>query len=183
MGCAVALFTAGVLRAQQQAGTPAPAAAAKKVLTPESFLELRSVQDPQFSPDGTRVAFVVGDAQTSEKRTRHIWLYDKRSNRARQLTYSDKSESSPRWSPDGKQLAFLSNRGEQQQIYVLRMEGGEAAAITKGKAGVELFAWAPDGQSIAYLSPTRSLKQTKRRRKTKTMRAWWIEMRSTRACA
>src|SRR5260370_39629819 len=112
MGCTVVLFTAGGLRAQQQAAPPppTPAAAAKKVLTPETFLELRSVQDPQFSPDGTRVAFVVGDPQTGEKRTRHIWLYDKQSHKARQLTYSDKSESSPRCSPDGKHLAFLSNR-------------------------------------------------------------------------
>ncbi|HJY90106.1 MAG TPA: hypothetical protein VJ255_07495, partial [Candidatus Acidoferrum sp.] len=105
VGCAVVFFTGGGLRAQEQEQASAPApVAAKKVLTPEAFLELRSVQDPQFSPDGTRVAFVVGDPQTGEKRTRHIWLYDKQGNRVRQLTYSDKSESSPRWSPDGRQL-------------------------------------------------------------------------------
>jgi dipeptidyl aminopeptidase/acylaminoacyl peptidase len=128
-------------------------AAEKKALTPEAFLELRNLQDPQFSPDGTRVAFVVGDARTGEKRARHIWIYEKDRNAARQLTYSAKSESSPRWSPDGKQLAFLSNRGgDEQQIYLLRMEGGEAVALTKSKAGVIEFAWAPDGKTIAFLA-------------------------------
>src|SRR5208283_3719394 len=86
LGCAVALFMGGGLRAQEQATAPPPAAAAKKVLTPETFLDLRTVQDPQFSPDGTSVAFVVGDPQTNEKRTRHIWLYDKQGNKTRQLT-------------------------------------------------------------------------------------------------
>jgi hypothetical protein len=71
----------------------------KKALTPEAFLELRSLQDPQFSPDGTRVAFVVNEPRTSEKRLRHIWIYEKNKNASRQLTYSGKSESSPRWLP------------------------------------------------------------------------------------
>jgi len=150
MGCAAMLWVGSVTRAQEKA----PAAAAeKKELSPETFLELRGVQDPQFSPDGTRVAIVVTDPLKGEKRTRHIWLYDKQSNTTRQLTFSEKSESSPRWSPDGKNLAFLSNRGEEQQVYVMRMEGGEAAAVSKGKAGVESFAWSPDGRSIALLAP------------------------------
>jgi len=130
------------------------AASEKKALTPEAFLEQRSLQDPQFSPDGGRVAFVVNEPRTEEKRTRHIWIYEKEKNASRQLTYSTKSESSPRWSPDGKQLAFLSNRdGDEQQIYILRMEGGEAVALTKGKASVSELAWSPDGKSIAFLAP------------------------------
>ena len=101
------------------------AGSSKKALTPEALLGLRSLQDPQFSPDGSRVAFVVNEPRTEEKRTRHIWIYEKAKNDSRQLTYSSKSESSPRWSPDGTQLAFLSNRdGEEQQIYLLRMQGG-----------------------------------------------------------
>lgn len=165
MGCAVFLLRGAGLLAQEQ---PAPTAlAAKRVLSPEMFLELRNVQDPQFSPEGTRVAFVVTDPQTGEKRTRHIWLYDKLSNKTRQLTYSEKNESSPRWSPDGKQLAFLSNRGEHQQVYTLRMEGGEATAVTKGRAGVEVFEWSPDGQSIAFLSPNPKTETEEKREKDK----------------
>ncbi len=147
--CAVLLCSGIAGWAQDKVEAPG-----KKPFTPASFLEWRDVQDPQFSPDGTKVAFVVSDPPKGEKRTRHIWLYDKSSDRALQFTYSEKSESSPRWSPDGKELAFLSGRGgDEEQIFILRSEFGEAAAVTKEKAGVKAFEWSPDGQTIAYLAP------------------------------
>ena len=124
-----------------------------KQLTPEASLNLRSISDLQFSPDGTRVAFVVMDPSKGERRARHIWLHEIKSGAVRQITFSAKDESSPRWSPDGKHLAFLSNREDQQQIYVMRMDGGEAAALTKGKRSVHSFAWSPDGKQIAFLAP------------------------------
>ena len=153
---AITALAVGDARPQEKSAQPAapPPAEQKKVLSPENFLELRSVQDPQFSPDGQRVAFVVSEPLKGEKRIRHIWLYEKKTGTARQFTYSEKSETWPRWSPDGKKLAFLSNRGgDEQQIYILNMSGGEAAAVTKGKANVSAFAWPPDGQSIAYIAP------------------------------
>lgn len=160
-GCALGLI-AGAGFAQEKT------AEEKKALTPEAFLQLRSLQDPQFSPDGTKVAFVVNEPRTGEKRTRHIWIYEKEKNTSRQLTYSAKSESSPRWSPDGKQLAFLSNReGDEQQIYILRMDGGEAAALTKGKASVSELAWAPDGKSIAFLAPDPKTDEEEKKKKDK----------------
>jgi dipeptidyl aminopeptidase/acylaminoacyl peptidase len=124
-----------------------------KLLTPETSLNLRSISDLQFSPDGARVAFIVTEPPKGERRARHIWLYDKKSGAVRQFTFSAKDETSPRWSPDGKQLAFLSNRDDQQQIYVMRADSGEAAAVTKGKRSVRTFAWSPDGKQIAYLAP------------------------------
>jgi dipeptidyl aminopeptidase/acylaminoacyl peptidase len=130
-----------------------PTADAAKLLTPEASLNLRSISDLQFSPDGARVAFVVAEPPKGERRARHIWLYEKKSGTVRQFTFSAKDESSPRWSPDGKQLAFLSNRDDQQQIYAIRADGGEAAALTKGKRSVHSFAWSPDSQQIAYLAP------------------------------
>lgn len=127
------------------------AASAKKPLTPEALLEMRGLGDFQYSPDGTRLAFVVSDP-IKERRTRHIWLYETNTGAARQITYSEKSESTPRWSPDGKQLAFLSGRGEEEQIYLMRMDGGEGVAISKSNHSAERFAWSPDGKTIAFLA-------------------------------
>src|SRR5580692_10094662 len=142
------LALSGVAVAQEK-----PAADAKKLLTPETSLNLRSISDLQFSPDGARVAFMVTEAPKGERRARHIWLYDKKSGVVRQFTFSARDETSPRWSPDVKQLAFLSNRDDQEQIYVMRADSGEAAAVTKGKRSVRTFAWSPDGKQIAYLAP------------------------------
>jgi dipeptidyl aminopeptidase/acylaminoacyl peptidase len=164
----VAMLISGAVCRSQETSAAAAKRNEKKPLTPETFLELRQIQDPQFSPDGTRVAFVVSDPLKNEKRTRHIWLYDLQGKTSRQFTYSDKTESSPRWSPDGKKLAFLSNRGgDQQQIYVLRMEGGEGVALTKAKASVTALAWAPDGQSIAYLAPDPKTEAEEKKEKEK----------------
>jgi Tol biopolymer transport system component len=149
-----------VVRAQE-------AADVKKPLAPEAFLEIRRLADPRFSPDGSKVAFVVSEPITGEKRMRHIWLHDRTSDTTRQLTYSTKSETSPRWSPDGKSLAFLSSRGEEQQIYLLPMTGGEAHAVTKGKAGVQAFAWSPDGKQIAYLAPEAKTEAEEKKEKDK----------------
>lgn len=151
------LLSSGLLCVLAIAGTAgAPQASSEdsaRLLTPEASLNLRSISDLQFSPDGSRVAFVVMDPPKGERRARHIWLYVIKSGAVRQITFSAKDESSPRWSPDGKQVGFLSNREDQQQIYVMRMDGGEAAALTKGKRSVHSFAWSPDGKQIAFLAP------------------------------
>jgi dipeptidyl aminopeptidase/acylaminoacyl peptidase len=138
-----------------------------KLLTPEASLNMRSISDLQFSTDGNRLAFVVTEPAKGERRARHIWLYEKRSGAVRQFTYSAKSDFSPRWSPDGKQLAFLSDRDEQQQIYAMRADGGEASALTKGKRGVSSFAWSPDGKLIAFLAPDAKTEAEEKKEKDK----------------
>jgi dipeptidyl aminopeptidase/acylaminoacyl peptidase len=144
-----------------------PKADAAKLLTPEASLSLRTISDPQFSPDGTQLAFVVTEPPKGERRARHIWLYEKQSGNIRQFTYSAKTETSPRWSPDGKQLAFLSNRNEEQQVYVMRADGGEATALTKGKRSVQSFAWSPDGKQISFLAPDAKTEAEEKKEKDK----------------
>jgi dipeptidyl aminopeptidase/acylaminoacyl peptidase len=138
-----------------------------KLLTPEASLNLRNISDLQFSPDGNRVAFVVTEPAKGERRARHIWIYEKQSGAVRQFTFSAKSDFLPRWSPDGKQLAFLSDRDEQQQVYAMRSDGGEASALTKGKRGVKNFAWSPDGKQIAFLAPDTKTEAEEKKEKDK----------------
>ena len=121
-------------------------------LTPQQALDLRRISDLRFSPDGTRVAFVVSEPAKDTNIASHVWILDVASKQARQYTYSDKSDNSPRWSPDGKSLAFLSTRDGDRQIYLLSSSGGDAYAITTGKRGIESFAWSPDGKQIAFLA-------------------------------
>ena len=146
---------------------PPKATAGPKLLTPEAALNLRSISDLQFSPDGNRLTFVVTEPAKGERRARHIWIYEKQSGSIRQFTYSAKSDFLPRWSPDGKQLAFLSDRDEQQQVYAMRAEGGEASALTKGKRGVKNFAWSPDGKQIAFLAPDAKTEVEEKKEKDK----------------
>lgn len=148
--------------AQEKTGTSSP-----KPLTPEAAINVRGISDLQFSPDGDRAAFVVAEPPKGDRRARHIWLYEKKSGGVRQLTYSAKEELSPRWSPDGKSLGFLSNRDDQQQVYVLRMSGGEAVPVTKGKRAVRLFAWSPDGKQVAFLAPDPKTEAEEKREKDK----------------
>src|ERR1700747_955218 len=129
------------------------AAQQPKPLTPEALLSLRHLSALEFSPDGSRVAFVVAEPAKGDQHPGHIWLFETSAGDFRQLTYSDKSESSPKWSPDGKSLAFLSNRDTNQQIYLLSMNGGEAAPLTKGKRSISRFYWSHDGKLMAFLAP------------------------------
>lgn len=145
--------TVGSITATSSAESANQAAPAKKILTPEMAITLQSESDLHFSPDGARVAFVVTGPIKGTGRKRHIWMLDVATRQVRQLTYSDKSEFSPRWSPDGRTLAFLSDRDTNAQIYLMSMEGGEGHPVTQGKRSVEAFEWSPDGKQIAFLAP------------------------------
>ena len=130
-----------------------PAPPSSSPLTPEAFLSLRHLSDLEYSPDGTCIAFVVTEPPKGDQRPRHIWVFEAVTGSFRQLTYSEKTESLPKWSPDGKSLAFLSNRDANQQIYLLSMGGGEAQPLTKGKRDISRFEWSQDGKKIAFIAP------------------------------
>jgi dipeptidyl aminopeptidase/acylaminoacyl peptidase len=150
-------------RAQEPGG-----ASGKIPLTPEAAINIHFLSDLELSPDGTRLAFVVSDAPKGEQRAQHIWMYDKKTDSVRQFTYSSKSETNPRWSPDGSHLAFLSNRGgDEQQIYLMNSSGGEAAARTKGKSSIKSFEWSKDGKYIAYIAPNSKTEEDEKKEKDK----------------
>src|SRR5579864_9558835 len=122
-------------------------------LTPEQALNLRRISDLRFSPDGARLAFTVAEPPKGTDNPQHIWIMDVATRQVRQYTFSEKIDNSPRWSPDGKFLAFLSNRNESRQIYLMPSNGGDAYAITEGKRNIASFEWSPDGKQIAFVAP------------------------------
>jgi dipeptidyl aminopeptidase/acylaminoacyl peptidase len=116
---------------------------------------LVQVGDPRISPDGRRIAIVVGRPDWEKDETRReIDLVDVASGSVRPLTYQRQGLSSPRWSPDGGRLAFLARdtATKKSQLWILRMDGGDATKLTDSKTGVSTYAWSPDGSRIAYVA-------------------------------
>ena len=129
------------------------AASAQTVPSMKQWLSLRSIGAPSVSPDGGSVAYTVTttDWETNRYDT-EIWIARAGSDPI-QLTSTDKeSSTTPRWSPDGRWLAFIADRGDGRQVYLIRPSGGEARRLTTLKGGVNDFAWAPDGSQIAFTS-------------------------------
>ena len=128
--------------------------AAQAQLTPERAIAIRRIGELEPSPDRSNVAFVVTESPAAES-VRHLYLFRQADQSVRQLTSSSKGEWQPAWSPDGAQLAFLSNRdSERTRIWILPMAGGEAMPLSVGKLSVQRMAWSPDGSQIAFLAAT-----------------------------
>jgi dipeptidyl aminopeptidase/acylaminoacyl peptidase len=131
-------------------------AQAQRTVTPEDLNRIRDVSDPQVSPDGAWVAYTVSFADTvKDRRDRDIWMTSWDGARQVRLTSSPEKEHSPRWSPDGRYLAFLSSRESEHetgQLWLLDRAGGEAQRITDLPGGVSDYAWAPDGRRLALIA-------------------------------
>jgi dipeptidyl aminopeptidase/acylaminoacyl peptidase len=123
---------------------------AQNSMTPAQALDYRRMGDLHLSPDGSKLLYVMYSYRWDWQP--HLWLMDVASGNARQLTPEKKAERAPEWSPDGKTLAFLSNRDGKIQVYTADADGGQATAVTSRKYGVTSFHWSPDGQAIAYLA-------------------------------
>jgi dipeptidyl aminopeptidase/acylaminoacyl peptidase len=120
-------------------------------LTPERAVKFLRPSDLHFSKDGSTAVCVVSEVNGPTIDS-HLWLVRVRPADMHQITFSQKSERSPQWSPAGDRLAFLSNRTGVDQVYVMPRDGGEAQAATASATAVSEFRFSPDGNEIAYLA-------------------------------
>jgi len=116
-------------------------------------IELPSLQDPQLSPDGKQILFVLDRPDwKSNRRSGHIYRINDDGTNQLQLTFGERGESVPRWSPDGRSIAFAARRDADtnNQIYLLDASGGEARRVTNHPAAPGNLTWSPDGKAIFF---------------------------------
>ena len=124
----------------------------KRPITAEDLYRLEILSDARISPDGNTVIYRLQRVdKKTEKKYGNLWVVPTGGGEPRQFTQGDQSDSSPRWSPDGKSIAFLSNRADKDkppQVYLLPFNGGEARKLTGIDGEIESLSWSPDGRRL-----------------------------------
>lgn len=121
------------------------------------LLKMKTLSHIDISPDESRAVFVVTsmgkDKKGDYRYFRHLWLIElDGTQKLTQLTFGERSDSSPKWSPDGNRIAFIRTFEDKPQVWVLPMAGGEAYRVTGAEHGVSSFQWSPDGEKFLFSS-------------------------------
>ena len=125
----------------------------QKNWSPEQCLKLKNITAVVPSPDGMKIAYTLREAVMTDERSEYVnqvWLCNANGSNAVQLTKGDKNSANPKWSPDGKWIAFISSRDNKNNLYILPVAGGESEKLTDVKTRVENYEWSYDGKMIAY---------------------------------
>ena len=133
---------------------PGVAAAQKRPLAVDDVYNVKDVRDPQRSPDGKWVAYVVSRAiKDGDKNDTDVWMASWDGTQEIQVTSSPDGESQPRWSPDNKYLSFVSSRqgAKGGQLWLMNRAGGEAVKVSDVKGGISSYAWSPDAKRLVFV--------------------------------
>lgn len=142
----------------------------QRSIQPSDVYRLKSVSDPQVSPDGKWIAYAVSSPDSAkDKYDSDIWMISWDGKESIRMAASPESESTPRWSPDGKYLTFLSSRYEAKasQIWKMDRRGGEATKLTALKVGIDDYVWSPDAKKIALVIKDQEPAEDEEKKKTK----------------
>ena len=102
----------------------------RRPITAEDLFRFRLVSDPQLSPDGARIVYVVKETDQEKNRYfSHLWVVGAREGEGRAFTRGEQCDHTPRWSPDGRAIAFLSDREEKTQLWQIPVDGGNERVI------------------------------------------------------
>ncbi len=138
--------------------------------TPELSMQIKSIAGTDISPDGQFIAYAVREpAMEGEKSeyVQQIWVSAVNGSGNFQYTRHEKSSFAPAVSPDGQYLAFISSRGEKNQVWIMRLMGGEPRPITDEPNGIQSFQWSPDGKTIAFLKTDEDTEDEEKQKKEK----------------
>jgi dipeptidyl aminopeptidase/acylaminoacyl peptidase len=145
------VWMGGIVASMLASGQQVPPA--PRVITVDDAFQVKAVDDPQISADGAWVAYTVETASLKKDKSHtQVWMVPSAGGEAVAMTVENETSRHPRWSPDGKYLAFLSDRNDgKTQVYLLNRQGGEAQKVTDTVQDVEDFAWAPDSRRMVLV--------------------------------